>query len=151
MGKSNLASKSAADEDRQYQLTDQIGHILRRAFQRHTTIFSDEMVDGLTATRFAALAMLKEKGSLSQNELGRLTAMDIATITGVVRWLKTQGFVNVGPYPNDSRRNLIELSEEGSRVLETAIPLGRTISQRTLEPLSPSEAGRLIELLRKIC
>ena len=150
MDKSELAPKSASGAGQSYQLTDQIGHILRRVFQRHTTIFTNEMVDGLTATRFAALAMVKEKGSLSQNELGRLTAMDIATITGVVRWLKAQGFVKVGPYPNDSRRNLIELSDEGSRILDIAIPLGRTISERTLEPLSPAEASRLIELLRKI-
>ncbi len=133
-----------------YRLTDQIGHILRRAFQRHTTIFTNEMVDGLTPTRFAALAMLKERGSLSQNELGRLTAMDIATITGVVRWLKGQGYVSIGPYPNDSRRNLIELTVKGKQILKTALPCGSRITDETLAPLTPDEARRLIELLRKI-
>ncbi len=150
MTNSRPAANKAPEPDEAYRLSDQIGHILRRAFQRHATIFSSEMVDGLTATRFAALAMLREQGSLSQNELGRLTAMDIATITGVVRWLKQQGLVKVGPYPNDSRRNLIELTDAGCSVLQTAIPLGRRISQKTLEPLTPAEADRLIELLRKV-
>ena len=133
-----------------YQLADQVGHILRRAFQRHSTIFANHMVDGLTATRFAALVMLKERGSLSQNELGRLTAMDIATITGVVRWLEKQGYVTVGPYPNDARRHLISLSPEGETVLEAAIPLGAEISKETVEPLTAVEAQQLVALLRKI-
>jgi len=42
------------------------------------------MRSDLTPTRFAAMAKLLEHGSLSQNELGRMTAMDIATIKGVV-------------------------------------------------------------------
>ena len=133
-----------------YRLANQVGHILRRAFQRHSNIFANQMLDGLTATRFAALVMLQERGSLSQNELGRLTAMDIATITGVVRWLKEKGLVSVGPYPNDARRHLISLSPKGADVLRTAIPLGAEISKATLEPLTAAEAEQLIALLRKI-
>lgn len=150
MNKTTLTPTGPVDGIDAYRLTDQIGHILRRASQRHTTIFSNAMLDGLTPTRFAALAMLRERGSLSQNELGRLTAMDIATITGVVRWLVQQGFVKVGPYPNDSRRNLLELTGKGRCLLEKAIPLGQEISLKTLEPLTAREAERLIELLRKI-
>ncbi|MGI9520655.1 MAG: MarR family winged helix-turn-helix transcriptional regulator [Hyphomicrobiaceae bacterium] len=133
-----------------YRLTDQVGHMLRRAFQRHSTIFASNMVEGLTATRFAALVMLQERGGLSQNELGRSTAMDIATVTGVVRWLKKQGLVSVEPYPNDARRNLISLSERGANVLRAAIPLGVEISTETLAPLTPSEAAEFIALLRRL-
>jgi len=59
------------DLQKEYRLNDQIGHILRRAHQRHTVIFAGLMPEGLTPTRFAAMAKLLEAGTLSQNELGR--------------------------------------------------------------------------------
>jgi len=41
----------------------------------------------LTPTQFAALARLRELGDTTQNQLGRLTAMDPATIQGVIQRL----------------------------------------------------------------
>ena len=133
-----------------YRLSSQIGHILRRASQRHSTIFAEQMVGGLTPTRFAALAMLFERGHLSQNELGRLTAMDIATIKGVVDRLSDKGLVAVRPDPDDGRRNLISLTDQGLALVEQAIPAGKAISKATLKPLSSAERKQLVELLKKI-
>lgn len=149
---------SDADKDgpesgalRDYRLTDQIGHILRRASQRHSQIFASMMQSGLTPTRFAALVMLLERGGLSQNVLGRLTAMDIATIKGVVDRLREKGLVSVKLDPNDARRNLIELTTAGKAVLADAIPAGLDISRETLAPLNATERQQLIEMLQKIC
>ncbi len=133
-----------------YRLVDQIGHILRRASQRHSTIFAMSMVEGLTPTQFAALAMLFERESVSQNELGRLAAMDVATINGVVDRLLKRKFISRRPDPDDGRRKLLSLTETGLSVVEQAIPKGLQISQTTLMPLSAKEKRTLIELLLKI-
>lgn len=133
-----------------YRLTEQIGHILRRASQRHSQIFTGMMPAKLTATRFAALAMLLERGVLSQNELGRLTAMDIATIKGVVDRLREKGLVSVGQDPADARRNLIALTQAGRDLLDDAIPAGIEVSDATLAPLNESERLQLTKLLKKI-
>lgn len=133
-----------------FRVTAQIGHVLRRASQRHTTIFSNKMVRDLTPTRFAALCMLFERGSLSQNELGRLTAMDVATVKGVVDRLSARGLVSVGADPADPRRNLIELTRLGRDLIEEAIPVGLDITSETLKPLKASERKLLLELLGKI-
>ena len=58
-----------------YVLDDQIGYVLRRVTQRHLAIFS-ETIPGITTTQFAVLARLAQMGPLSQNLLGRETAMD---------------------------------------------------------------------------
>ena len=108
------------------------------------------MVSGLTPTRFAALCMLYERGGLSQNELGRLTAMDIATIKGVVDRLSDRGLVLVGADPKDARRNLIELSPGGRKLLVDAIPRGLDITEETLKPLTAAERLKLLNLLQKI-
>src|SRR5215471_8405499 len=71
-----------------YRLEDQVGHLMRRAHQRHTAIFQEGLGDcDLTPTQFAALVKIKELGKVTQNLLGRHTAMDPATIQGVVQRL----------------------------------------------------------------
>ena len=139
-----------SDVLRSYKLTNQIGHLMRRALQRHTAIFANRMGADLTPTRFAALVMLFERGDLSQNELGRLTAMDIATIKGVVDRLQAKGLVTNRVDPNDGRRKVISLTQAGFQRLTEAIPKGIGITNDTLEPLSLKEQHQLLKLMRKI-
>lgn len=149
-GGGETGSEAGEDLLQGYCLTDQIGHILRRVSQRHSSIFAERMTAGLTPTRFAALVMLAEKGVLSQNELGRLTAMDIATIKGVVDRLVGKGLVAVNTDPKDGRRNLITLTRAGRDILLEAVPAGLRITEETLAPLDAEEQRLLIGLLRKI-
>ena len=67
-----------------YALDEQIGFILRKVSQRHTSIFTTAFGSDLTAPQWATLAKLFENGPTSQNQLGRLVALDAATIKGVV-------------------------------------------------------------------
>ena len=81
-----------------YVLEDQVGFLLRCAHQRATEIFNAVMGGfGVTPTQFAALAKLDDLGSVSQNQLGRLTRMDPATISGVVGRLIARGYVRQSP------------------------------------------------------
>jgi len=138
------------DKISQYVLADQIGYILRKASQRHSHIFSDGMLADLTPTRFAAMVILYQEKTLSQNQLGRLTAMDVATIKGVVDRLKDRGLVIINSDPDDARRNRIRLTSQGIDMIRKAIPLGLEISTQILAPLSDDEQAHLIELLGKI-
>ena len=140
----------APDQKTGYDLYDQIGFILRKVNQRHTGIFSELMPNGLTPTRFAALVKLHEFGTLSQNELGRLTAMDVATIKGVVDRLRERDLVKSSVDPQDARRQLIRLTEKGTEVTLAAIPIGVEVTSRTTSPLTKSESDKLTELLKKI-
>lgn len=140
----------AARSPRAYRLDDQIGFILRKAQQRHTVIFQNEIPGNLTATQFAALVRLEEHGACSQNHLGRLTAMDVATIKGVADRLKARGLVTAQPDPNDRRRTSLDLTEAGRGLLQAAKTAGFAITDRTLEPLTARERKTLKHLLTKI-
>lgn len=133
-----------------YLLDDQVGYLLRIAGQRHAAIFQAHTVEGLTPTQFSTLVRLAENGACSQNQLGRLAAMDIATIKGVVDRLRQKGFVRTAPSRDDRRRNIVSLTEEGADTLERMIAAGRVITEETLAPLNPSERRNLIKLLRKL-
>jgi len=134
----------------QYILDEQVGFVLRQAQQRHAALFAGMMVDGLTPTQWAALAKLWECGAQSQNQLGRLTSMDGATIKGVIDRLSVRGLTASRPDPEDARRLLIELTEEGADVFRRAAPVAQEISERTLAPLTKVEREILVELLRRI-
>ena len=81
-----------------YRVEQQIGHLLRRAHQRASAIFQETLDDkALTPMQFAALMRLHDDGSMSQNHLGRLAAMDPATVQGVIRRLQERGLVSRVP------------------------------------------------------
>src|SRR5579863_5829241 len=134
----------------EYVLDEQIGFVLRLTQQRHTTIFASLMIEGLTPTQWAALAKLKEIGPSSQNLLGRLTAMDGATIKGVIDRLTKRGFTSTKPDPSDRRRLLVALTGRGEGVYERAKSIAKDITEKTLAPLSASERAELLALLAKV-
>jgi DNA-binding MarR family transcriptional regulator len=134
-----------------YVLEGQVGHLLRRAHQRHTAIFQDRIGDPqLTPLQFAALVKLRDLGEVSQNQLGRLTAMDAATMQGVIKRLATRGLIERRPDPDDRRRLILSLSTEGRRMVDTLISRGVEITALTLEPLSAAEQKAFLSLLAKI-
>jgi len=136
---------------KEYELEDQIGHLLRRANQRHTAIFAEDMsARNLTPMQFAVLVKIHEEGEVSQNKLGRLAAMDPATVQGVVKRLAERRLIKAGRDPNDRRRHLWRLSAAGTRLVAQVLPIAQHITQETLAPLSASERKNLIEVLRKL-
>ncbi len=132
-----------------YHLDDQVGFILRRVQQRHLAIFADNIGD-LTPTQFATLAKLHESGDTSQNKLGRLTAMDAATIKGVIDRLKKRALIETVPDRRDQRRLIVKLTEAGRQSYATHVSAALEISRDTLEPLADKEKADFVRLLKKL-
>lgn len=135
----------------EYRVDQQIGFFLRQANQRHVAIFTGRMGDRLTTTQWAALSKLKEIQPTSQNQLGRETAMDVATIKGVVDRLAARDFIQTAPDPNDGRRLILSLTPAGDAALARNVGIARAVTEETLSPLTSGERMMLIELLTKIC
>lgn len=134
-----------------YLLEEQVGHLLRRANQRHTTLFQDAFAaQALTTLQFATLMKLWEQGELSQNQLGRLTAMDPNTTQGVIQRLERRGYVERRPDPEDRRRKTLALTPAGHTLASTLVEQGLQISELTLAPLDASERRQFLSLLRKL-
>ena len=134
-----------------YDIDDQVGFLLRRAHQRHAALFQEAMAGfDLTPTQFNALIRIVELGAATQNHLGRLTAMDPATIQGVVRRLMDRGLVNRRPDPSDRRATLLTPTTEGLDLAAQAVETGRAITEATLAPLTAAERRTVTALLRKL-
>jgi DNA-binding MarR family transcriptional regulator len=150
MGRAVATKRNAKPARPAYVLDEQIGFILRQVSQRHAVIFARDIGIDLTPTQWAALAKLQETGPCSQNQLGRLTAMDVATIKGVIDRLTARGLTETSPDPEDGRRLLVSLSRAGQQLAEKAAPNALAISRETLAPLEPKEREVLMELLNKL-
>ena len=133
----------------EYRLQDQVGFVLRKAHQRHVSIFAAHIGD-LTPPQFAALARLADVGETSQNQLGTLIAMDAATVKGVIDRLKTRGLVELSKHDGDKRRLMVSLTDEGRETVQRLIPLAEKITAETLAPLTAKEAATLMKLLSRI-
>ncbi len=133
-----------------YILEDQAGYMMRVAGQRHAVIFQSLAPLNLTPTQFSVVVKLIELGECSQNELGRKTAMDVATVKGVVDRLRSRNLVEVKPDPADKRRSLIALTEHTKSLANTLYEAGHRITEETLRPLSASERGTFLKLLAKL-
>ncbi len=145
------AARGAASSGN-YVLEEQIGHLLRRAHQRASAIFAAELGDlnDITPTQFAALAKLRDLGQESQNELGRLTAMDPATIQGVIRRLTARHLVERSGDPGDRRRTKLRLSARGRSLVDRLVPLGVRVTTETLRPLRGRDRAQFLRLLKQL-
>lgn len=140
-----------ANSTTDYDVTEQIGHLLRRAGQRHTAIFQRNIGDSqLTAIQFVTLCALYDRGPCSQVDLVEATAVDQATIRGIIKRLKDRGLVLISTSLEDRRKVVISLSTEGIKLIEKTIPKARRISELTMEKLNPAERVAIIYLLKKM-
>ncbi|SFI87941.1 MarR family transcriptional regulator [Bradyrhizobium sp. Gha] len=150
MARSVTAKKSLKQGKSPYVLDEQVGFILRQVWQRHSSIFSRDIGTNLTPTQWAALSRLAETGPCSQNQLGRLTAMDVATIKGVIDRLTARGLTETSQDPEDGRRLLVSLTRAGQQLSEKLAPNAIAITRETLAPLDAKERELLMALLNKL-
>ncbi len=139
-----------------YVLERQVGHLLRRAHQRHAALFQAMLAEAhgaeaaLTPTQWAALVTLAKLGEATQNALGRLVAMDPATTQGVVRRLVARGLVARHADATDRRVIRLSVTEAGRATVSAVLPTAVAISEATLEPLSAEERRIFLTLLERM-
>ncbi|MCP3469238.1 MarR family transcriptional regulator [Bradyrhizobium sp. CCGUVB1N3] len=150
MARGVAAKKSVRQAKPPYVLDEQVGFILRQVWQRHSAIFARDIGTNLTPTQWAALSKLAETGPCSQNQLGRLTAMDVATIKGVIDRLSARGLTETSQDPEDGRRLLVSLTRAGQQLAEKVAPSALAITRETLAPLDAREREMLMALLNKL-
>ncbi|MCJ7997122.1 MarR family transcriptional regulator [Rhizobium cremeum] len=134
-----------------YILDDQVGFLLRLAYQRHMALFTEKMTGGLTPPQFSTLYRLREASEpISQNALGRLVGMDAATTKGVVERLLLRELIHVEKDREDRRRYTLFITDAGRRLLDSVLPEMHKISQTTLAPLTPGEQEQFLKLLKRL-
>lgn len=135
-----------------YDFSEQVGHLLRRAYQRHTALFQQFIPDTqLTAAQFVVLCAVEQSGACSLSEIVKQTAIDQATVRGVIDRLKSRHLLAVRHDQTDRRKVLVSLTPEGVELVQTMVPFACDISEKTFKGFNPAERMALVYLLNKMC
>ncbi len=132
-----------------FALEDHNAHLVRLVHQRATALFQ-QAFDGqaITPTQLAILSTLIRHGALSQIALGRITAIDTATLSTMLRRLQEMGMVERTASETDQRVNLIRLSPMGEEETLRMLPISLGVSEQVLAPLKPKDRERFVAALR---
>lgn len=141
----------SANSTDQYQFSEQVGHLLRRSFQRHTAIFQETVSDAaLTATQFVVLCTVRDHKDCEISDIVRATAIDEPSVRGIVERLKWRNLLTVAHEPGDARHMKASLTAEGKELVAQTVPFAQQISELTYADLNDEERKTLVKLLRRI-
>lgn len=134
-----------------YDFTRQIGFLLRRAYQRHVSIFQQTVPESqLTAAQFVVLLTARDKGPCEVPTIVQATSIDEASVRGIVERLKWRKLVHAEHEAGDARRMLVSLAPAGRELLEQTVPFAQQITELTYGELDPDERATLVALLNKM-
>ena len=134
-----------------FQLEEHNSYLVRLAHQRGTALFQKAFEGyGITPTQVAVLATLLRHGDMPQNRIGKVTAIDTATLSPLLRRLETLGLTERVVSPRDQRVNLIRLTDRGVDFTLDVLPISWGVSEDLLAPLNQRDRKRFVELLKKI-
>ncbi|MFV0133161.1 MarR family winged helix-turn-helix transcriptional regulator [Streptomyces sp. HMX87] len=135
---------------RALELHNYVGHLIRRAEQVHTALWSRHVSREITSQQFAVLNALGRDPGIDQRTLARLTSLDRSTVNQMLRRLTDQNYVAQVRDEEDRRRTLLSLTDEGAELLESLIAPAEEINERLLDSLPASERELAVTVLRRI-
>jgi DNA-binding MarR family transcriptional regulator len=117
-------------------LWDQIGRLLRPL--------------NVSSAGGLVLGLLRDHGPMSPSELGERLIVTRATVTGLLDSLERRGYVRRTAHPSDRRSLVVELTPEGTAVLQQVRELVHRHETEWMSALSAAELRRYIALLHRI-
>lgn len=125
--------------------------MIRRAHQIATSIFTSACAElGLTPSQFSVMFVLRHRGPVGQNELGRLVSLDRSTTALVVRGLRARELVDTTSDASDRRKTIVRLTDKGRLLLARAEKLSTKASDKLLSAFDPDQASAFLSLLETL-
>jgi DNA-binding MarR family transcriptional regulator len=124
------------------------GHLIRRAQQRHVTIWQQHVSSEVSSVQFAVLTALDAHPGASQRLLGDELDLDRSTIADIVMRMLRRGLIERQRNPDDLRQNAMWLTAEGRSALQRLRPRVEGIEHIVTLGLSADGRDQLRKLLR---
>ena len=105
---------------------------------------------GLTPRHAFTLSHLCDNGPTSQQSLLEVLDVDPSVLVAILNDLETAGLAERKRDPEDRRRHIVEMSEQGRTALTAMEGAIDTIERELLADLSPTDADQLRSLLAKV-
>lgn len=128
--------------------TDHLVPLLKHALTRLNDRMTEALAPyGIDGRELAVLTTLGDDAPLSQQEIAAKLRVDRTTMVALVDGLEEKGLVDRRPHPADRRKNAVEPTPEGRKVLRAARQAGDAAERAFLAPLSPTTVATLRKAL----
>ncbi|MFC8009055.1 MarR family winged helix-turn-helix transcriptional regulator [Streptomyces cinereoruber] len=126
------------------------GHLIRRAEQVHTLLWSRSVSETVTSQQFAVLNAVRQSPGIDQSTVARLTSLDRSTAHHIVRRLTAQHYVSRTCDLADRRRTLLALTAEGRELHTSLAPAAEKINDELLAVFPDGLRGEVLRVLAQI-
>lgn len=124
------------------------GHLVRRLQQIAVALFLDEAADAaITPVQFAALQAVARQAGMDQRTLAARIGLDTSTLGGVIDRLEKRALLRRVASEQDRRVRLLEITDEGRRLLQGLQGAVRKTQERILAPLDARQQQEFMRLL----
>ncbi|GAA1732398.1 MarR family winged helix-turn-helix transcriptional regulator [Streptomyces yatensis] len=126
------------------------GHLARRFQQAHSLLWGAMVSEEITSPQFAVVNALTERPEIDQRTLSEHVHLDRSTIADLVARLARRGLLERVRDPNDGRRNVLRLTEEGAMVHRKLVRRTARMNRVFLSPLDETERETLLRLIARV-
>ncbi|MDG4807663.1 MarR family winged helix-turn-helix transcriptional regulator [Micromonospora sp. WMMD1120] len=123
-----------------------LDHLARRMRLRSESVLAPL---GLRPRHLVALTVLRAGGGTGQQALATILEMDSTNIVGLLNDLEAKGLVERRRSPEDRRRHVVELTEDGAKRLNEAECALASAEDEVLGALDSAERETLYKLLSR--
>lgn len=111
-------------------------------------LFWQEVAElNLTPVQYSSLQTLSHRPGIDQKTLALTIGYDTSTIADVIARLEARGLIARSVSPTDRRARQLNLTSEGTALLEQVVPNMLRSQERLLEPLTVDERRELLRLM----
>lgn len=105
---------------------------------------------GLTIPEWRLIAVVAERGGVTQGAIGQRTRMDKVTVSRAAIALVERGLMARSDNPGDKRSHLLSLTEAGRELYAAIAPKALDLERRIFESFSAAEVEGFVAMLRRI-
>ncbi|MEV0304859.1 MarR family winged helix-turn-helix transcriptional regulator [Streptomyces prasinus] len=131
-------------------LTTHPGHLARRLQQAHHLLWNTMVSEEITSPQFAVLNALVAEPGLDQRTVGERVGLDRSTIAEVIGRLLRRELLDKVRDPQDGRRFLLRLTDDGLRTHRRLTVRTARMNQVFLGPLDADEQAVFFALIRRV-
>lgn len=133
------------------KILGRVGFLLNKGAQRVREVYEEILRPmSLTGRHVGVLLIVQEKGSITQQEIGKCAHIDRTTMVDLVDDLEKAGLVERKENPTDRRSHSIFLTRKCRESLPSIEKLCQEAEDRFLDCLTEKERKDLVRVLRKL-
>ncbi|MGD9989162.1 MarR family winged helix-turn-helix transcriptional regulator [Pseudonocardia sp.] len=131
-------------------LGESTGHLIRRAQQRHSSLWSQEFNGDLTGPQYAVISAIGSDQGLDQRAVGERASLDKSSTANIVARLEGQGWLRFTKDPGDGRRKSLSLTPLARTALPEVTRRVALVQHRLLDPVPEGTVEAFVAALREV-